>query len=146
MIELDKVLKPFAKSINHCYQSLYPDLPQYPQFSFSRAMMILWREKVYFKIKNKLLEAFVSLLDDKRNEEIKLGKRKTKESGIPSYMCDTPIENLMNCRKIELLIKFIQSVVDISVNELTIHYLGSTKAMLDDPYKELHRIIIIKTK
>ncbi len=46
----------------------------------------------------------------------------------------------------ELLYKFVQSVADLSVNELTIHSLGSSTFVLEDPYKSLHDLIMVHTK
>lgn len=148
MIELDRVLKPIAKYMNACYESLFPGLCQYPQFSFSRAMIILWKKKVYMKIKSNLIDAFVPLLKEQREDEIKTGRAKTQSlKGEPvepafSFCLLTAYDN----ENVELLTKFVQAVADLSTDELTIHYLGSTKAQLQEPYAELNKLILNQTK
>jgi len=148
MIELDRVFKPIAKYMNSCYESLFPELCQYPQFSFSRAMIILWKKKVYMKIKSNLIEAFVMLLKEQRSAEIEAGKIKTKnqKNKTPVNPFDSSLSNIYNDDNHELLSRFVQGVVDLSVNELTVHYLGSTKAKLQEPYEELSKIIMQQTK
>eukprot|EP00826_Nyctotherus_ovalis_P018455 TRINITY_DN1552_c0_g1_i17.p1 TRINITY_DN1552_c0_g1~~TRINITY_DN1552_c0_g1_i17.p1 ORF type:complete len:341 (-),score=108.51 TRINITY_DN1552_c0_g1_i17:46-1068(-) len=140
MVELDRVLNPIAKHMNSCYESLFPDLCQYPQFSFNRAMIILWKKKVYLKIKSNLIDSFVTLLREQRAEEIKIGKSKCKDFSCLSVLCTSDTNNS------ELLARFVQSVVDLSVNELTVHYLGSTKAQLHEPYEELNKVVLQQTR
>ena len=152
MIELDKALASFANVVNECYESAFPDLCRYPKFSFSRAMAIIWKQKVYTKIKSNLSDAFVELLKSKRISEINAGKNITKSVyksnqnfnnwNSESFLMDSMYQS---DQVIDLLGKFIQCMVDLSVNELTIHYLGSTKVCLEEPYQEIESIIIKQT-
>jgi len=160
MIELDKTFEPFTRAVNECYESVFPDLCRYPRFSFSRAMTILWKEKVYAKIKLNLLDAFTQILQEKKSYEIKAGKLMTKKESSHSLQTATNALLLPNLKKhdpvlaneifkntnVELSSRFIQSIADLSINELTIHYLGSTKLVLDEPYKELDELIQKQTK
>eukprot|EP00829_Urostomides_striatus_P015137 TRINITY_DN4680_c0_g1_i1.p1 TRINITY_DN4680_c0_g1~~TRINITY_DN4680_c0_g1_i1.p1 ORF type:complete len:121 (+),score=45.07 TRINITY_DN4680_c0_g1_i1:64-426(+) len=57
MIELDKVMGSICKVINECYEAVYPNLPKFPKFSFTRAMVTIWKSKVHAKIEPILLEA-----------------------------------------------------------------------------------------
>lgn len=161
MIEVDKAFGLFAKAVNQCYEGQYPGLCRYPQFSFSRAMTIMWKQKVYSKIKNNLLDAFTILLQVRRQNEIKAGRLMTKNNPISSFLISpknsllTELQNsepevmaelFGNVNKdIDLLFKFAHSVADLSVNELTIHYLGSTKSTVEEPYKELEKAILKQT-
>ena len=77
MIELDKALEPLCRIINECYETLFPGLPQYPKFSFTRAMVTLWKAKVYSKIDSNLTEALTALIDKERQEQMRLGEIKT---------------------------------------------------------------------
>ena len=72
-------------------------------------------------------------------------------------MCEIPLSLVINSpsttfsdnclsQASELAERFIQSVADISINELKIHFLGSTKVDLDEPYKELNKAIFKQTK
>ena len=68
MIELDRNLEPVCKAVNKCSQELFPHLPQFPQFSFTRAMITIWRKKVYSKLSELLLSQFGETLMELRNE------------------------------------------------------------------------------
>jgi len=100
------------------------------------------------KIKSNLIEAFVMLLKEQRSAEIEAGKIKTKnqKNKTPVNPFDSSLSNIYNDDNHELLSRFVQGVVDLSVNELTVHYLGSTKAKLQEPYEELSKIIMQQTK
>ena len=78
MIELDKSFESIIKAINECYEAFFSELSPYPKFTFSRAMILIWRNKVYAKIKNNLLEAFAYILKNQRNKEINEGKSRMK--------------------------------------------------------------------
>jgi len=116
-------------------------------------MIILWKQKVYTKIKTNLLEAFAELVKRKRSNAIERGKIMTEkkssnnfhleDSSLHKYGSVLPKDVLGN---MELIGIFVQSVVDLSVNELNIHYLGSTKLELGTPYKELGSLIYKLTK
>jgi CheY-specific phosphatase CheX len=123
-------------------------------------MIILWREKVYAKIKLNLLDAFTQVLQKKRSLEIKAGKLMTKKESSYNLQSVTNILLLPNLKKydpmlaseifknknIEAISRFVQSIADLSINELTVHYLGSIKLVLDEPYKELDELIQKLTK
>ena len=117
------------------------------------------KNKVYSKIKTNLYEAFALLLQKQREKEINDGKIKTKKKSkqlARSCPVDPSIKtNLLHSSTsmffqenfdIEQLTKFIQSIADLSVNELTIHFVGSTKVVLEEPYDELNKIILKITK
>lgn len=161
MTEIDRTFSLFAKAVNECYEKQFPGLCRYPQFSFSRAMIILWKQKVYTKIKNNLLDAFTILLQIRRQSEIKAGELMTQKNPISNFKIspkDSLLMELQNSdpeimaelfghvsKDVDLLFKFVHSVADLSVNELTIHYLGSTKSILEEPYKELEKVILKQT-
>ncbi len=70
MIELDRTLAPLCRVINKCYQSLFPELPQFPQFSFTRAMITLWRANVYPKLAPILRDRFEKMLTELRDAKV----------------------------------------------------------------------------
>lgn len=78
MIELDNALSSVCRQVNDCYENLYPNLPKYPKFSFTRAMVTLWKAKVFSKIESNLIEAFVGILTAQRKEIIQAGIQKTE--------------------------------------------------------------------
>ncbi len=158
MIELDKSLEPVCRLINECYEGCFPGLPQFPKFSFTRAMITLWKAKVYSRLEGNLAEAFSALLAKERQDEIKLGEQKTaalRQGRSQTHNVDVDeapgsisVMGGLNdgTGERELMGRFVQSVADISANELKIHFLGSTKVDLDVPYQEFARSIIKQTK
>eukprot|EP00826_Nyctotherus_ovalis_P005282 TRINITY_DN11189_c0_g1_i3.p3 TRINITY_DN11189_c0_g1~~TRINITY_DN11189_c0_g1_i3.p3 ORF type:complete len:150 (-),score=40.44 TRINITY_DN11189_c0_g1_i3:833-1282(-) len=149
MMELDRTFDLLIKTVNECYETLYPDLCHYPKFSFSRAMITLWKCKVYSKIKENLLEAFMELMQEWRSSEITAGKKLTEEktgSGLKKARDEGLFAEEKEGKEVELVGSFVQTMVDLSVNELTVHYLGSTKLVLVAPYKDLSKIIFKLTK
>lgn len=42
--------------------------------------------------------------------------------------------------------RFVQAIADLSLNELNVHFLGSTKIVLDNPYAKLRKVILNCTK
>lgn len=149
MVELDRAFDLLAKTVNECYESLYPDLCHYPKFSFSRAMITLWKRKVYSKIKENVLEAFTELMQEWRGSEIRTGKKLTEEK-TDSVLKKARDKRLFakgeEDKEVELIGSFVQTMVDLSVNELTVHYLGSTKLAPVAPYKDLSKTILKLTK
>jgi len=138
MIEFDRSLSSITALVNKCYAFLFPKLPGYPGFSFSRLMATLWRVKVFNKMQGQLFDSFKDLLNKERREQ------KKKEYVSAEY------EEMMNCfvesKNSTILSKFIQAIADISINEITIHMLGSTKLRPDEPYLKLQDEIITRTE
>lgn len=160
MIELDKIFEPFIKTVNECYENAFPGLCKFPKFSLTRAMIILWKKKVHAKIEVNLLNAFTKLIQEKRNSKIKVGKLITEKKESYNLQAATKISLLQILKKqeptlandmlgkknIELITRFVQSIVDLSINEMTVHYLGSTKLELKGAYRELEDVIYKQTK
>lgn len=70
MIELDKTLYKVTNLINTCYEELFPSLPRYPKFSFTRAMITIWKDVVYNKLENTLSNEFISLFKEVRDNKM----------------------------------------------------------------------------
>ena len=147
MIEFDKNLCKVTEVINKCYQTLFPYLPCYPKFTFTRAMIAIWKSIVYNKLESKLFQAFVMLYTEVRT--------KKSEANSHSKMGFNPFnETDKNIQKELLLSRYLckfnnrlsQSIVDISVNDLRIHFLGSTKFVPDGPYSKFNELILQLTK
>lgn len=47
---------------------------------------------------------------------------------------------------VERLAKYVQTIVDLSINEVSVHFLGSTKVKLEEPYVELSKVMLKQTK
>lgn len=80
MIELDNVYAPLCRIINKAYNHFFPNFPQFPKFSFSRAMIALWKAKVYSKLSKNLQSNFTFVLKEVRKEILAKLRGKAKES------------------------------------------------------------------
>jgi hypothetical protein len=88
-------------------------------------------------MKDELFETFKIILRKEREEQIVSRNR---------YSDEEMMDYLDTSRNANLLGKFLQSIADISINEITIHMLGSTKLIPDDPYLKLQDEILVSTK
>lgn len=146
MIEFDKVFGPLCYLVNECYAILLPKLPGYPEFSISRAMATFWKVKVFSKLEINLFDAFKQLLSEERAERIKEGKARTKVcKKSEAANASTPLSHYES-KSSQILNKFVQSIADISINEVKVHMLGSTKLVPDEPYAKLHEVVMAGTK
>lgn len=80
MIEIEKQMEPLSKVINEVYEAIFQQLPKFPKFSFTRAMITIWKAKVYSKIEQNLQEAINKLIKIKREEMLIQGKQKTEDN------------------------------------------------------------------
>lgn len=65
------------------------------------------------------------------------------------YSCAESYNSQLILRYVQSLCfhpRFVHAVADLSINELKVHFLGSTKFAPDDPYMELHTILLKRTK
>lgn len=160
MIELDRSLKKVSEVINKCYVSLFPNYPRFPQFTFTRAMITIWLDVIYAKLEPKLFDAFTDLFKEVSNNKLKGFSNNTITSYTTTMLLNGKIsqnfpkekrselnkELLLNryCRS--LINRITQAIVDLSVHDLSIHFLGSTKFTTDGPYFGLHETILKLTK
>ena len=47
MIKIDEMLSPLAQIVNKVYKRVFPGFPCFPQFSFLRFFVFIWRREVY---------------------------------------------------------------------------------------------------
>jgi len=131
-VEFDKTLKGLCDVINGYYAKLFPDLSHTPPFTFSRLMVIIWKLKVLNNLQNELFNSFQLLLTEERYKE----KVDVQE--------DEVMEDLSQPKSI--LYKFTQAIIDLSINEIKVHMMGSTKFEPEEPYSRLQDLVIMKTK
>ncbi len=164
MIELDRSLAPVCRVINSCYQILYPQMPQFPKFSFTRAMITLWKAKVYPKLSRFLKKRFDEMLRELRDARISdlleqypvclfnVGRQKGVAKTVPmatgagTEPLESPGDVFAESGKEQVLARLALAVADLSVNDLTIHFLGSTKLKAEKPYASFNKLILKSTK
>lgn len=143
MVEVDKGFLEVTSSVN----GLGAEWNGGARFSLVKEMTLIWNKKVYSKIKPRLMEAFTKLLKERRAGELGRAQSRARSKARTANVESSPEFGLYNrdC-ELELLGSFAQYIADLSIDEVTVHYLGSTKAMLDSPYSELHEIIMSQTE
>jgi len=132
---------------------MFPNMPQFPEFSFTRAMAVLWKTIVYEKLENELLEAYLKMLETQRvkvleNLHTKSENYKTTCKFLKANIETIPMVSESNeSLEIRILESFSHNIADISINELKIHTLGhSSKFVPDFPYQKFDEKLILQTK
>lgn len=150
MIELDKRLSKVCEVVNKCYEALFPNYPRYPQFTFTRAMIAMWKEVVYTKLETILFEDFATLFKEVSNNRLKAFLARPAVPPSEKMLAGDSREKRREAAKEQLLSRYfplfigrtVQAIADLSVNDLKIHFLGSTKFVPDGPYSDLHEAIL----
>lgn len=152
MIELDRTLAPLCKVINKCYRALFPELPQFPQFSFTRAMITLWKTKVYPKLSKFLNARFEEMLNQFREAKLSSLLAQGEKGHDADLSLDQLLEEMVEpsgdsaSGKEQMLSRLALAIADLSINDLSIHFLGSTKMVPDAPYMSLDELVQKSTK
>jgi hypothetical protein len=92
-------------------------------------MATLWKHKVFNKLKHILFTSFRALFN-------------LEQQAKPV----NEISDFFHKAKSTLLNRFVQSISDLSINEVKVHMLGSTKFVPDGPYEELESMILANTR
>eukprot|EP00826_Nyctotherus_ovalis_P054426 TRINITY_DN7125_c0_g2_i15.p1 TRINITY_DN7125_c0_g2~~TRINITY_DN7125_c0_g2_i15.p1 ORF type:complete len:405 (-),score=56.96 TRINITY_DN7125_c0_g2_i15:21-1235(-) len=137
IIELDRNLKVISDLVNMCYANLFPDLQEVPKFTVTRAMATIWKTKVFDKLKDILFTSFRTTLFLQRQQQAK--ELRSKKGKLE-------MDFFSDAKSGGLLGRFVQSVADISVNEVKIHMLGSTKFAPDEAYTQLQEAVLEDTR
>jgi hypothetical protein len=75
MIKLDEILTPLAIIVNKVYKRVYPELPCYPQFSFLRFFIFIWRKEVYNMCKESIEDYIIKLFTKFHKSCLSYGKQ-----------------------------------------------------------------------
>eukprot|EP00826_Nyctotherus_ovalis_P015853 TRINITY_DN14543_c0_g1_i8.p1 TRINITY_DN14543_c0_g1~~TRINITY_DN14543_c0_g1_i8.p1 ORF type:complete len:141 (-),score=33.76 TRINITY_DN14543_c0_g1_i8:42-464(-) len=140
MVEFDKTLRGFSRLVNQCYEQTFPNLPCYPKFSASRAMTSLWKNVVYHKLEQLILERFTQEFNELLDHKFGVLLEKKRPEVVEG------MEFADAAEEFPVLYRTVQAVVDLSINELRVHFLGSTKFVPDAPYSILNEHILSLTR
>ncbi|CAG9321673.1 unnamed protein product [Blepharisma stoltei] len=132
---LDKIFLPFSILINQSYDIHWPNAPKMPPFTVMRLMMIIWRRHVFNKLKDYLLDSIFNLLQSQRNMIVK---------ECPTFKGE--INRIIKEDTANIMIKAIQAVVDLSVNELNIYFIDHSGFKGDGEYQLLHEKVLKLTQ
>ena len=125
MKKINSMFLSFTETINEVYDCLETEVLEGPKFNLLRMMAVIWRREVFSKVKPLLLSELTS--------EIATQRQKLLTGEEPDY------------NEISKLKAVIESVFDISLNELTVYYRNHSKLVLEGPYYELHCFVLEKS-
>ena len=110
---------PFSELLNDFYRSLNPEDDKTPPFNLARMMVVIWRRKVYeplaSHIQEEILERYSTL----------------RENG--QKLCENDYEDIMTD-----LIRGVESLVDLSINEANVWQLSTEEWEAVGPYADLY--------
>jgi hypothetical protein len=115
-LDIDQKFSKFNAVFNEVYSAAAPDCPQYPKFSLLRLMAFEWRRSVLDCFLERLVEAGANVLKRYREST----DFNVKESAL------------------ELLWRLSTSLLDLSVNELSVHFSQHSQFDEQGPYAALH--------
>jgi hypothetical protein len=165
MMELEKSFGTFAKLMNKHYEALFEGYPGYPKFSMWRLMTKVWMSEVYEKsnLNQNLNESFLKILNCHReinvreifNNNNSLSTNDDTNELPKSLFIDLNLKeqqgifDSVSQRNFwddsSLLSSYVQSVQDISFNEVNIHYTDCTDMPINYPYCELEKAILCQS-
>jgi len=146
MLELEKSFGTFAKLMNKHYEALFESYPSYPKFSMWRLMTKVWMSEVYEKsnLNQNLNESFLKILNCHREINVREIFNNNNSLSTNDETNELPKSLFidLNLREQQgiidsisqrnfwddsgLLSSYVQSVQDISFNEVNIHYTDCT--------------------
>ena len=118
---LDADFKRFIDLINEVYEAKWPNTPQQPKFSMVRFTTLIWRRAVFDHLEAALLAAAQELLALAR------------------------VKRTIEVTQVDLWARmrlFVSALVDLSVDEHLVHYLGHSQVRLSRPYLLLDEIVV----
>lgn len=111
---LEADFRGFTNLLNDIYEAKFPSRNALPRFSMTKLMTILWRRAVFYHFQEDLLRA--------------------AECTVAQVHRDPRARDKMQVLS--------QALVDLSVDEYTIHMLQHSRVQLDGPYNALQEVIL----
>ena len=111
---LEADFRGFTSMLNDMYEAKFPTRCTLPRFSMTKLMTILWRRGVFHYFQTELLRAAECIIAQAHSEA------KARD-------------------KMQVL---AQALVDLSVDEYTVHMLQHSKVQLDGPYNTLQEVVL----
>lgn len=175
MLELEKTFATFTSLMNTNYETIFEGYPSFPKFSIWRMMTRIWIKEVYEKagLNHNLHTSFVKILTHLREENIIKALEEanlTNNANLPKSLYVSlqtkdresfSIDGINSCSQSEmnhsyfsnnseaqmdLLAEFLESVMDISLTEVSIHYVNSSELPVNSPYHQLEETFLVQSK
>ena len=109
---------PFSDLFNEIYEAVCPEDDKTPSFNLARMMVVIWRRKVYEPLANKLNE---EILD--RFRTLRVNGNNLHEFDYEDIIAD--------------VIRGVESLVDLSINEDNVHGLSTDSWEAVGPYADI---------
>ncbi|CAD8080274.1 unnamed protein product [Paramecium sonneborni] len=162
IVDLNGIIYPLENIVNELHQNIFPKYPQHPKFSFWRIMCQLWIKNILRneQFQKLLLECFIKTMQTERQAKF----LKEFDQGVNQNLGFTPsfqityeiYDNFLLKQKnsikdqfqIEtthkfytdipgLLRNFNKSIQDISINEVSVHWIGHKDCCYEEFYEQL---------
>jgi len=172
MLEIEKTFSTFADLFNKAYGAVFEGYPGFPKFSIWRLMTKIWINQVYEnqKVKSSLNAAFQQVLLNHRDKNVKqiicndqiFEFSDIQDPTIPkclyiNFHLDQEVNLQGNCThhayfdgnfqgEKELLSEYIQAILDLSLNEVSIHFFDCTELPVNCFYQELEELFLSNTQ
>ncbi|CAD8168536.1 unnamed protein product [Paramecium pentaurelia] len=162
ILDLNGIIYPLENIVNEIHQKCFPQYPQYPKFSVWRIMCQLWIKHI---IRNEqfqqlLLECFIRTMQAERQKQFlkEFDQGVNQDLGFtPSFQITYEIyDNFLLKQKnsikdqfqiesyhkfyteiVDLLKNFNKSIQDISINEVSVHWIGHLDCCYEEFYEQL---------
>ena len=118
---MDELYQPFIALFNEIYEAKCPQAPQLPSFSLLRVLISHWSNSVFAPLEAQLLATASALLQTLRREK------------LPKTLDDARLLTLM---------RYTQSLADLSVTPSSVHFLSHSLLPLPSPYLSLHSSVL----
>jgi len=172
MLEIEKTFSTFADLFNKAYGAVFEGYPGFPKFSIWRLMTKIWINQVYEnqKVKSSLNTAFQQVLLNHRDKNVKqiicndqiFEFSDIQDPTIPkclyiNFHLDQEVNLQGNCThhayfdgnfqgEKELLSEYMQAILDLSLNEVSIHFFDCTELPVNCFYQELEELFLSNTQ
>ena len=100
MIKLDEMLSPLWRIINKVYKRVFKDYPSYPNFSFLRFFIFIWRREVYNMCKESIEDNLIKILAKFHSSYLTYCNQENKRRKIKENNCfQSSLLNNQNSQK-----------------------------------------------
>ena len=110
---ISEILQPLADMINEIIVAKDTSI----HLSFETLMMEVWKEQVFGQLQSSLYENFMQNI------------RRVRTAENSNYLFE-------KCKQ------FVEYVLDITLNEVNIHFKNYSKIVIEEPYRSLHELVL----
>lgn len=117
-----------------------------PKYSILRMMWRIWGKYVMKKVISTFITKIQQILSQYHEKIIDFAQNFDKFSGVKSISSTVRNKSTLDMVLRDLLIQSVQMIIDISLNEISIHYIDSTEATFSNFYSQVEEVILDSCK